>query len=57
VIKGWGEAYPKLTVNGVPLERGEGYRLGHVRTLEDTDLVVWVETETVKPMTLSLRPE
>jgi hypothetical protein len=57
VIKGWGRAKAKLRVNGKKVKRGGDFRLGHRDTLEGSDLVVWIKTEAVKPVKISLSPD
>jgi len=48
-IKNWGESEPKLRVDGKPVSRGASVRYGFVRTLEGSDLVVWLRMESTKP--------
>jgi hypothetical protein len=57
VIKGWGDANPKLTLQGTEIPRGKDLRYGHRRTLEGTDLILWIKTESHVPLTLILSPE
>ena len=56
IIKGWGEAGAALEINGKEQKRGKNFRLGHRRTLDGSDLVVWVRIESVKPVRISLSP-
>jgi hypothetical protein len=46
VIKGWGESDVELAVDGKRIKRGKDFRFGHRYTLESTDLIVWVRTES-----------
>ena len=56
VIKGWGERAAELTLNGNKVERGKDFRLGHSHGLEGTDLIVWIRTESMRPIKLTLSP-
>jgi len=52
VIKNWGQTDVKLTLDDRELSRGKDFRMGHVPTLEGTDLVLWVKCEALKPVTI-----
>ena len=56
VIKNWGDADASLTINGRNIKHGRIFRFGHRRTLEGTDLVVWVKKESEQPVGISLSP-
>lgn len=55
VIKNWGGANVKLAMDGNEVPRGKGFRVGHVPTLEGTDLIVWIKCETMKPVIIVLK--
>ncbi len=57
VIKGWGEAEAQLTVDGKNVPRGTEFRYDLNRTLEGTDLVVWLKRSAEKPVTIRLTPK
>lgn len=57
VLEGWGEAGAALAVDGRAVARGAAFRLGHVRSLERTDLVVWIEARSDAPLRIRLAPE
>ena len=57
VMKNWGDADVKLTMNGKAIPRGKDFRFGHQQTLDGTDLVVWIKTETQAPLTLGFVPQ
>jgi hypothetical protein len=57
IIKNWGHAAAELAINDEPVKRGKDFRLGRRRTLETTDLIVWIKTETTAPITVSLSPK
>jgi len=54
VIRNWGEAAAELWLDGQPVPRGPAFRYGHRRTLDGTDLIVWIERETSRPLRLRL---
>jgi hypothetical protein len=54
VVEGWGEAGALLALDGRPVARGAGFRFGHRRTLESTDLVAWVEARQDAPLRVRL---
>ena len=45
VVKNWGNRPAKLTMDGKEIPKGKDLRLGHNKTVEGTDLVVWVKTK------------
>ena len=57
IIKNWDAPAAELAINDEPVERGKDFRLGRRRTLETTDLVVWIKKETAAPITVSLSPK
>ena len=57
VVKNWGDANVKLTMDGKAIPRGKSFRFGHRQTLDGTDLVVWIKTESQAPLTLRLEPQ
>ena len=46
VVKGWGKMDCVLKINGETIERSKGFRFGHVRNSEGTDLVIWLKLES-----------
>lgn len=54
VIRNWGDADPKLIVNGRRVARGTTFRYGFVPHLEGTDLVVWLMMESMKTTRIEL---
>ena len=53
-VKGWGDGGAAVTVDGRPVERGRTLKLGHVRTIDGTDLVVWIEKSSTRPVRVAL---
>ena len=56
IVKGWGDGGAALEIDGKPAVRGRDFRTGSIRTLEGTDLVVWIKTESTRPVKLVLSP-
>ena len=56
VIEGWGDREVAAKLNGTDVPRGANFRFGHRRTLDGTDLIVWVKALAEKPVKLSLLP-
>jgi hypothetical protein len=54
VIQGWGETEAALKVEGAEVPRGRNFRYGHRRTLDGTDLVVWIKTASEKPVRIAV---
>jgi hypothetical protein len=56
LIKNWGDAEARLTVNG-KLLTSENCRMAHVQRLEGTDLVVWIVAQDTHPLHIRLAPK
>jgi hypothetical protein len=54
VLKGWGDTTPIVKVEGVLQVEGKGIKMGHIRNLEGTDLLLWLERESDVPIKISL---
>jgi len=54
VVRNWGDGGACLKIDGNSVERGKSFRFGHRNTLEGTDLIVWIEKESTKPVRFSL---
>ena len=50
VIKNWGDGNARVTLDGKPIAPGKDLRFGHVRGLEGTDLIIWIQTQTAHPL-------
>lgn len=57
VVKNWGESNARLRVDGKQVTWGPDYRLGKEYTLEGVDLVIWMNIESSKPVTLEITGE
>ncbi|MCX6880855.1 MAG: LamG domain-containing protein [Verrucomicrobia bacterium] len=54
VIRGWGEDDAVLKLDGDEVPRGRNFRYGHRRTLDGTDLIVWIKTTSEQAVPLAL---
>jgi hypothetical protein len=54
VIQNWGDARVSIRENGKEM-RSSTYRTGLVHRLDGTDLVIWLEKETIYPFRLSIQ--
>jgi len=54
VVQGWGDATPRLLIDDQATSWGKEFRFGLVRTLEGTDLVVWMEKNAARPVRVKL---
>jgi hypothetical protein len=50
IVKGWGDGMPSLTLDGRPVVRGSGFRVGHIRRLDATDLIIFVTVRSTSPV-------
>jgi hypothetical protein len=57
IIKNWGHAPAQVKINEKPVKRGKDLRLGRRRTLETTDLIVWIRKNSAQPIMISLSPK
>jgi Concanavalin A-like lectin/glucanases superfamily len=55
VIIGWGEQDATLKLDGMEVQRGRAFRYGHRRSLEGTDLIVWIKTQREKTVKIVIR--
>jgi hypothetical protein len=56
VIKGWGDKGAILTLKDRTKKAGKSFRVGHRHTVEGSDLIVWIKTESTKPVDIKLTP-
>jgi len=54
VVKNWGDRPAGVKVNGTAIPPGDAFRSGLRRTLEGTDLVVWLKQSTTEPVRVVL---
>lgn len=56
VVRNWGEAEPRITIDGRPAPAGKDVRVGRVPRLEGEDLVIWLRLESSSPVRIAVRP-
>jgi hypothetical protein len=56
VVRSWGDGGAVLKIDGRAAVRGRDFRLGAVRTLDGTDLVVWIKVEAARSIKIALAP-
>lgn len=56
LIKGWGVTEASVTLDGKPLTKKDGLRMGAIPTLTGADLVIWIEAKSTRPVRLVLTP-
>ncbi len=54
VIKRWGKIGAALKLNGRAIKRSKDFRFGHRPSDDGYDLIVWIKTESNKPLSVSL---
>lgn len=57
VMKKAGEKEVKVSLDGQELKKGKDFYLGYNRTLEGTDVVLWIYKTSERPFVVELRPE
>ncbi|HIJ71582.1 MAG TPA: LamG domain-containing protein [Planctomycetes bacterium] len=56
VVKKWGNRNVRLTIDNKEFKRGTNFRYDHTNTLTSTDLIIWMKTESAKPIKITLQP-
>ena len=54
VVKGWGDAPAAVRIGGRAVAARDGVRVGYVRSLESTDLIVWLTVRADKPVPVTI---
>jgi hypothetical protein len=55
MIKNWGDSTPRVQIDGRLTRAGESVKMGHIPTLEGTDLLLWIAKESDAPFNVSLK--
>jgi hypothetical protein len=55
VLENWGDSGAEVWLDGRRLKEGDGIRTAYERTLERTDLVLWLEKSSVEPSRIEIR--
>ena len=56
VIKDFGVSDAQVLIDGKRQDKSSGVRLGSIRKMDGTDLIVWVERKTTKPVDIKIKP-
>jgi len=54
VLKNWGNSGAQLKIDARKIKRGRDFRFGHRHSLEGTDLIVWLKTESTQTIEIVL---
>lgn len=54
VVENWGEAAVQLKMDGQEINKGKNFRCGYRRTIDGTDLILWIKTESESILNLQL---
>jgi hypothetical protein len=54
VIKNWGDRTVQLKIDGKEIKKGKTLRIGYNHSMHGTDLIIWTEKESTKPVRISL---
>jgi hypothetical protein len=54
IFKNWGDSEAHVEIDGHTLKQGNGCRIGHLHTLEGSDLVIWIEKESPIPIRIAV---
>jgi hypothetical protein len=56
VVKNFSNSQVELKLNGEDIEKGKDFRIGHERTEEGVNLIIWLKIESVEPVQITLIP-
>lgn len=56
LIENWGDDGAHLKIGGRSVAWGSDCRVGHIRHLDRTDLIVWIDRESTLPLQVELTP-
>ncbi len=56
LVQGWGEDDVRVDIDGRFAEPGTKVRTAHLHHLDSTDLLIWIEQETTRPLRIELKP-
>jgi hypothetical protein len=54
IVKNWGDYPVAVEVDGRILKAGVGYKIGRIRTLKGSDLILWIEKYSSTPVKIRL---
>ena len=56
VVRNWGAGGATLELDGHPVPRGKEFRYGYRHELDGSTLLVWIQREATRPLTIRLTP-
>jgi hypothetical protein len=57
VIRKWNQGKPQIWINGKLVAHDKALRLGLVEKLDASDLILWYQATSTKPLRIKLVPE
>ena len=57
VVKNWGTVQVKVVVNGKEQNDKKRCRVGYNNTAEGTDLIIWLQMQSTKPVEIEVQPQ
>jgi hypothetical protein len=57
LIENWGTAPPQVRLDDRKLERGDTFRYGYRHTLDSSDLIIWIDVQAEKRVSLLINGE
>jgi hypothetical protein len=57
LIENWGTAPPQVRLDDQELERGDTFRFGYRHTLEGSDLIIWIDVQAEKRVSLLIKSD
>jgi hypothetical protein len=54
ILKNWGDGETKVEIDGHTLKQGNGYRVGEIRTLEGSDVILWIEKKSIVSVKIAI---
>ncbi|MCP4313379.1 MAG: hypothetical protein GY790_19145, partial [Bacteroidetes bacterium] len=54
VIRNWGDHQVRIKVNGKEIAQDKAFRTGHIRRINQYDLVVWLDLESESRIEISM---
>lgn len=57
VINGWGPGSAAIKMDGKTVKQSKDCRVGHRHRLEGSDLIIWLKSESTKPVKFTVTPD
>jgi hypothetical protein len=54
LIRNWGDGNARLDMDGKPAPWGKDFRMGYIHRLDGTDLVIWIQRQSMRPLHLQV---